>query len=889
MADSSEEEMININRKVKPSKKHALEGLFEEEEENSYVEEDSTESMDYMEKNSLFFEIFGTGEEYKYVLEEKENITVEEEKSENGHFAIDVDNVYEYVSMNVKINAASLRKIVEMIGEGHSIHFTLLHNEIDDVGIEDGYRILDTFNEYEEFLALKEELKRQHGNDELLDKLTSVRSLSLYSNYRRCSTKKLMLSRELLSVEEFCDNLRMAQKLHEPDQSSQFLEYPDEMELVRRISLHPTFHDSLYMLYKENGTDDGKGGLKIDESVMLGRVIRLYQSDVPADDPWNRYREKIVLEAVDKVVTEQFTKKVLEEKRRDEIKKKVFVEVVDRIVNGSVGIRREGSHICGVTGDKRYIKAAMLDFEGNMVEVVTLKQEEEEKLLEFLGKYNPYCVAVSGFTTAIKYLMKTLSTWKPVFVENRIANMKAVDAHAFCCNIARLVQCPEIEYSSLLNAGIIYIQEPLSRNVLVETIRRGILTAISIVGIDINYLLNNKRKEGLISLIGMSETLKDSLFESGCISRLEDVKELCCNTIEFDNVTTYLRILPGIFSENISDVLDSTPIHPRNYTVARSICARLLNQDALDEKRFTELIREMLCSGKAAVENLNLRNLEKNIINTYVYNSLVCSSRPVYLGLPDQLVFRELTGSDENMVGKVLEGSVVKCESDFYLVSLNGTSATVYVRKVGPSHELFLNQLVTVRIDHVNDFLLSYTGTVVVQGQHKTKHSRFITHPLFKELDSKQAEEYLRENSLSMTLRRSGKDGSPIVVLRILDDVYLHMKVEESDKYFYKGHRYDDLDEFISRVAKKILINIGNIKKHKQYFDNESAVLEHLEQGGSYIRYGFYFSRKYPGKLCMLYRAGRDCKEYINVGECLRYEDREFKDLDEFVRYRKSI
>lgn len=889
--ESSEEEMIKIDRKSQQQgRKRTLEELFEErEEENEELE--STESGGYEDENSLFLEIFGTGEEYKYVLEESSEKTVEELSVASSETKeMDVEDVCEYVVGNVETDPECVRRIVGMIVSGYSIHFALMHGSVDSVGIEEGYRIVDVVGEYKEFRTVLSGIERQYGSTGLVHGLKSVRCLRWYVGYRRHLMLDLAPCRELLSAEEFCENLRMGSKLHEPEETVGFGEYSDEERLVQRISLHPIFRDKIYKMYKDQGVyEDDR--LVVRDSDMWRDVTRLYLGESSlAGDEWNKYRERIVEQAVRSVVSEGFVEQISRERRSEEMKRRVFTEVVDRIVNGGVGVHGVGSYVCGVTEDKRYVRAVMVDFLGEEVDSVTIREGEEDLLVEFVGRFKPHCVAVSGTSTAVKNVMRTVECWNAVFVENRIAKMVSRDGHEFSCNVARMVQCPEIEYSNLVSKGIVYVNEPLARNELVETVRRGIVTAVAIVGIDVNYLVDNKRGGGLMSLIGMDEELRQRLNGLGHVPRLNELKEVCGSTMEYENITTYLRITPGVSPQTPrSEVLDSTSIHPNNYETARSLCARWGGREN-DTVQGCDPVSDVLRNNKEILRSVEADVLgdERDPLALSIYKSLVHNNRPVYSGLPDHLVFREL-GGREDLVGKTVEGKVVKCGEGFYILGLDDSSVVVYVRRNRLDPELFLNQLVHVRIDHVNDFLLSYTGSIATQEQRKTKHLRFTTHPLFRNVNSRQAEEYLRENSQPLLLRMSGRDGSPVVVLKILDDVYVHMKIEESGRYYYRGRPYDDIDEFISRVAKKILVNVRNIKAHKYYFGDERSVLEYLDGGGSYIRYGFYFSRQYPGKLCMLYRAGRDHKEYIGVGESLTYESREFRDLDEFMRYRKSV
>ncbi|CAD25700.1 CHROMATIN STRUCTURE MODULATOR [Encephalitozoon cuniculi GB-M1] len=894
MGDSSSEEVINISRREhQVARKRVLEDLFEEDERE--ISEESISSIDYGDRDSLFFEIFGTGEEYRYVLESDPHEVAEEagrcDEPTPESKTVDLDKVYEYAANNMRTRTESLKKIIELVGRGYTIHFALLHSGIEDVGIEEGYEVVDIFDEYREFVDLKEKMRRRYGNDKLLQDIEGIQGLKWYSAYKKHLDKDLSLPDELLSAEDFCENIKAKKKIHEPRNSSFLSDFANEDKLIQRISLHPVFRSALYTVFRNHGIRSEKNGLDVRDDVMKRDLVDFYLSDISSEDPWNRYRERIIRSSAEKAAKEAIVPLVLKETDLREMKRRVFVEAVDRIVNGSIGIKGDGTHVCGVTREKKYLKAVTVNFEGDLVDYITVKEEEKDELLRFIEKFDPCCVAVSGSTTSIRYLMKDLSPWNPVYVESRLAHTKAEDTYSFCCNIARIIQCPEIEYSDMLEKGIVYIQQQiLPRNVMVETIRKGILTAISIVGVDVNYLLNNRRKEGLLSLIPTSSSLKSSLSDLRCVMKLEDLKDLCESEVEYDNLVTYIRVHPRVLSRvSGSEILDATPVHPKNYDVVRKLCTDLCNEEGVDEKNL-DPVKKALSNAKELLKTSRPKILEcGDPLTIDVYKTLVDGDRPIYSGLPDHLVFKELTGCDESLIGKVVEGRISKCGNTYYLLDSNATPAAIYIRKNRGQQELFLNQLVTVRIEYMNDFLLSYTASIAVSEQKKPNHSRFMTHPLFKDLNSEQSEEYLKDHSSSILLRRSRKDCSPVVVLKVSDGIYIHMKIQEAEKYYYKGNSYDDLDEFISRVAKKMLTNFKNIKNHKYYFENEEKLLDYLNQGGSYIRYGFCLSRKYPGKLCMLYRDGRNHKEYITVDEHLVYEGRNFASLDEFVRYRKSL
>jgi transcription elongation factor SPT6 len=895
MADSSEEEIININRRLRqPVKRRKnLEELFDEEEEEPSVAEESIESFEYDERDSLFYEIFGTGEEYNYIYEGE----VEPEEPEQGagkkEVEMDVDGACDYVLNNCSVDPKASRFIVETLIKGHNVHFALLHGKVDGVGIEEGYEIVDLLEEYKEFVRLRDEL-RGEDSDELLGAIGSLNSLRLYPSYRKACRTALKPCRELLTVEDFCDNLRFKEKLYESEQSDVFQRYEDEEALVRRMSLHPVFQHCVCRLYKEHGARDEHDKLYVEESRVRGEITKFYCSDSTEENAWDEYRERIVLRAMERVKAPGFFRRILMDQKEREEKKKAFDEVVDRIVNGAVRRPVNGSYVCGMTLEKRHIKAAMLDFEGNLVEACALKEEQVEEVLEFLRKYAPYSVAVSGALPSIMYLVRNLHEWRPVFVENRVPRLLSRDSLQFCCNIARLVQCPEVEYSNLLAQGFLCVQSDLPADVLAEVTKRGILTALSIVGIDVNYLMLNKRRDALISLLGLSDAFIGNLSEYGHVTRLEELRKLCSDGVEYANCAVYLRVFPEIFpGVSNTEILDATPIHPKNYGLARAICAGAASYNEINEENPSGCVEEAFRNNKALLRSSFmgdlLRSGEHDVSVDSVFKTLISCDRPVFDGLPDHLVFVELTGITESLIGQVVEGRVFKCADTFFLVRPEKYNVTVYVRRMPEDAEVFPNEMVKVEINELTDFMLSYTGTLVRHVPQRNRACRFITHPLFRELNSQEAEEYLRSENQPFVLRRSGLDGSPVIVLRIEDDVYVHIKAEEREKYVYEGREFDDIDELISRAIRGIIVNVREIKKHQHYFSSEERASEYLNEEGPYIRYAFCLSRTYPGRLCFMVKRDRIYKEYLRIGEFLSYDGLRFSGLDDFMQYRKRM
>ncbi|KAK6090367.1 hypothetical protein P3W45_000724 [Vairimorpha bombi] len=250
--------------------------------------------------------------------------------------------------------------------------------------------------------------------------------------------------------------------------------------------------------------------------------------------------------------------------------------------------------------------------------------------------------------------------------------------------------------------------------------------------------------------------------------------------------------------------------------------------------------------------------------------------RPSFKGFPDSFVFKELINikinSIQELLNKEVEGKIFFVDEFYVLVNILN-NVTCYVRS---TDKYYLNQMVKLRIIEINEPFLSFTGEIVSVNKPVQK---IIKHPLLVNLNNKDAQNKLKESNEYFLLRQSTKDNKIIILLKLYQDIIVHIKLED----------YDNLDESVNKKVKNVLRCVSLIKRHKYFYADEDEAMSKISVYCEYIKYGFYFSREYPGRLCFMYNNHGISKEYLSVDEKIMYKGREYENLDEFIKYRKGM
>ncbi|KAG0439510.1 Transcription elongation factor SPT6 [Dictyocoela muelleri] len=190
---------------------------------------------------------------------------------------------------------------------------------------------------------------------------------------------------------------------------------------------------------------------------------------------------------------------------------------------------------------------------------------------------------------------------------------------------------------------------------------------------------------------------------------------------------------------------------------------------------------------------------------------------------------------------------------------------------VKTNFELYPNELVFVVLKEIIYHSLSFSGEIL---RRKNKIFRFIKHPLFKNFNSKEAEEYLvSENKLIvLRLSRSGEYG--VFTVKI-ENIFVHFRVDEiyaqgKDYYNILGISKID-DNYGSNSGVIYVLNSKNYDSIDsildEYFYPYMKVIENLKSSPLYKSYGKIsteFSEKYPGYLQIRYK---DYIEFLKICE----------------------
>lgn len=289
-------------------------------------------------------------------------------------------------------------------------------------------------------------------------------------------------------------------------------------------------------------------------------------------------------------------------------------------------------------------------------------------------------------------------------------------------------------------------------------------------------------------------------------------------------------------------------------------CTRIFENNQYDNM---DEIRNIITSDLIFKKFITYFVLEKN------------THRPIFNGFTDSFIFKELVTVESNsikdLINKEVEGTIFFVDEFYILVNILN-NITCYVRV---TEKYYLNQIVKVRILEINEAFLSFTGEIIKSEKKTFKN---IKHPLFVALNSKETERKLLSSSDYFYLRQSNKDGSLIIVMKFYENIIAYFKMAE----------WVNLDEEVNKKVKNILRNVNNIQKHKNFYKNESKAMEEINVTSDYVKYGFYFSEEYPGKLVFIYNNGGIFKKYLSIDEKIRFQNLYYENLEEFVKFIKN-
>ncbi|KAI9671942.1 MAG: Transcription elongation factor spt6 [Caeruleum heppii] len=394
-------------------------------------------------------------------------------------------------------------------------------------------------------------------------------------------------------------------------------------------------------------------------------------------------------------------------------------------------------------------------------------------------------------------------------------------------------------------------------------------------------------------------------------------------------------------SEPTSDFLDNTRIHPEDYEIARKMAADALELDEEDIRAETDeggpaAVVKRLVKEEAAdkVNDLVLEEYADNLLLTFnqrkraTLETIRAELQQPYEELRRNLallstdeIFTMLTGEtrDSLCTGMIVPVSikrVLNMEHQLDVQLDSGVKGIIMENEISDRIEdVSLGQLFSVhqtlqaKILHLSRSAMEATLTIreevlrkpyrreldhmrdewdeqqeerdkemlQVKDKESGRAQRVIKHPLFRNFNSAQAEEYLGSQARGdVVIRPSSKGLDHIAVTwKVSDNVYQHIDVLELDKEneFSVGrilkigrrYTYSDLDELVVNHVKAMAKKVDEMTGHEKFQRGTKAETErwlttYTEANPKRSVYAFCINPKYPGYFHLCFKAGQHAK-----------------------------
>lgn len=398
----------------------------------------------------------------------------------------------------------------------------------------------------------------------------------------------------------------------------------------------------------------------------------------------------------------------------------------------------------------------------------------------------------------------------------------------------------------------------------------------------------------------------------------------------FINCSSFLNI-PYDESISIRDssieLLDATRIHPEDYDLARKMAADALDFDEEDMAHIEEqggIIYQLMQEGVNKVDDLNLTAYGKELETKFgkkkyatlqsIKEELVNNFeelRRSYHIMESHEVFQMLTGEtvDSFSKGTIVPVTVNRVgknyrEQDSRVRFLRVTtsslvSGTVEESAIPRGADYIQGQVVQVVITDVfyDTFTANFSlldediksATIpkfhkdplkwdfeaeegdrlreLAKERAKLAKTRNIQHPLFRNFNHKQAEEFLAPQAVGdCVLRPSSKGPEYLTVTwKVANNLFQHLSIQERStpsgtEYVVERQVYADLDQMIFQHIQAIAKHVNEMCRHPKF--REGTLKEVNEWLESYTKanpknsaYVFCFDHKAPGWFLLLFKV----------------------------------
>ncbi|KAK9235923.1 SH2 domain-containing protein [Lipomyces kononenkoae] len=507
--------------------------------------------------------------------------------------------------------------------------------------------------------------------------------------------------------------------------------------------------------------------------------------------------------------------------------------------------------------------SVFLDDQGRVLETMKLGDVRDEafktNLIEIVKRRKPDVIGIAGFTVASNRLRKEIldiiateslnvstdddgGKEEPiplVWVNDEVARLyqnspRATQEFAelaplarYCIGLARYMQSPLLEYAAM-GGGIVSIQfhrlqTLLPQDLLREMLDSAFIDMVNLVGVDINEAIKVPYFANLLQYVsGLGPRKASGMLKSIAASTngyLNDRYELVTKQIAgkniFMNCASFLRIpweeqdsaTAAYRNSEMTEILDSTRIHPEDYELARKMAADALEldeEDLIDLHNQGGVVAQLMDDDPDKLNELILEEYAEELLKNFNQRKRATLEmikmelqrhyeelRKTFKLLGDEQIFTMLTGETPETLaqGMVVPVNIRKV-ADRYLVArlacgVDGNVAAMEMTSRTdmpyPSALFYYGQTVRALVKHINYGAFQAELSLVEEAvedalkhpvlpyakkererdkwdeyeedrdralfaEHREKEqraARVIKHRLFKPFSSKQAEEYL--------------------------------------------------------------------------------------------------------------------------------------------------
>lgn len=427
---------------------------------------------------------------------------------------------------------------------------------------------------------------------------------------------------------------------------------------------------------------------------------------------------------------------------------------------------------------------------------------------------------------------------------------------------------------------------------------------------------------------GLLRNMESKLITS--LATRQDLIELELTPLKiFQNCASFLKI-PYDETDNISsssiELLDATRIHPEDYLLAKKIAADVLELDEEDFDEDTNVIAQLNAADASKIEVsmasldynhyglqiqqqqgkkkfATLRVIKEELVNNYE------ELRGKYHELTDQEAFNMLTGETRATFGRdaIVPVTVLKLGRNYQdpsapirwakVVTSSLIQANVEQDKIrdmdleqGKTYqavilEVFYDTFTAdmsllaedikrasiPRIDKVGgkwNFRAEEDDWKKENEKEKAKKAltRNIQHPLYRNFNYKQAEEFLAPQNLGDCVIRPSSRGPDFLTItwKVGNNLFQHLLVEERKRgrkeYIVEGKSYSDLDQLIFQHIQAISKKVDDLVRSPKF--REGTLAEVHDWLESYTKanpkssaYVFCYDHKVPGSFLLLFKV----------------------------------